>query len=359
MQKQRVTHADIAREAGVHRTTVSLSLKNYPGIPIATRKRIQKIAQQIGYEPDPMLSALAVYRLRHHPSSFKGCLAWLTNNLDSTGPIYGDYFRGASSKAREHGYSLEPFDLHTPSLSPKRLASIFRSRNIRGILVAPQPLPDMELEFPWNDFSAVAFGYTLAKPRLHTVTSTHFRAMVQTMRQVARRGYQRIGFVVDEVHDQRVDHSYLAGYLSEEYRLHNSIRVPPSPPIYEPGPFKKWLRQYRPDAVIGGQLDIVDLLRAMGIKIPDTLGVASSCVGEEGGFVSGVFDNSFHIGEVAADLLVAMTHRGESGIPRQPQRVHVEGIWVEGRSLRLIKGSSKKPVPPKKTTAVRPLKSAS
>ena len=49
MNERRVTLADIAREAAVHVTTVSLALRNHPRLPESTRLRIQKLAQTFTY----------------------------------------------------------------------------------------------------------------------------------------------------------------------------------------------------------------------------------------------------------------------------------------------------------------------
>ena len=46
----------------MHVTTVSLALRNHPRLPQDTRERIQKMAERLGYRPDPFLQALVAYR---------------------------------------------------------------------------------------------------------------------------------------------------------------------------------------------------------------------------------------------------------------------------------------------------------
>lgn len=43
-------------------TTVSLALRNHPRLPEKTRHRIQKLAKEMSYRPDPVLQALVAYR---------------------------------------------------------------------------------------------------------------------------------------------------------------------------------------------------------------------------------------------------------------------------------------------------------
>jgi len=76
--KPEVTLADVARKAGVHRATVSLSLRNHPRIPVATRERIRAIASELGYRINPLVSALMQSRRTGKPAKHTA-LAYVTN----------------------------------------------------------------------------------------------------------------------------------------------------------------------------------------------------------------------------------------------------------------------------------------
>src|SRR3954465_73494 len=76
---ERVTMAAVAKRAGVHVTTVSLALRNHPSLPVATRQRLQALAKEMGYQPDPALSSLVAYRSRTKPARTKLMLAYVTN----------------------------------------------------------------------------------------------------------------------------------------------------------------------------------------------------------------------------------------------------------------------------------------
>jgi DNA-binding LacI/PurR family transcriptional regulator len=343
MQPKRVTQQDIAKAAGVHRTTVCLALKNYPGIPAETRERIARIAENLGYSPDPMLSALANYRTRLRPQSFHGTLAWLVNSSNGYTwdyhPHYRDYYQGAVSQARQNGYKLETLDLNTPQMSPERIASILRARNIHGVLLCPQPQANMVMQFPWEQISAVTFGYTLAEPRIHTVTAAHHRHTVQCIRELKSRGYERIGFAFSKEHDLRTDHNFLSGYLSEELGYDNpTLPIPAFSESYRRSSDKidEWLQHFRPDAIVTGEYQALDHLRPLGWQIPRDLGVICPTLPAGTTDLAGIVEDSVHIGAVAVNLLVAAIQRGEKGVPAQPQRVLVEGLWNEGTSLRAL-----------------------
>jgi LacI family transcriptional regulator/LacI family repressor for deo operon, udp, cdd, tsx, nupC, and nupG len=191
-----------------------------------------------------------------------------------------------------------------------------------------------EIDFPWEQFSAVSFGHSLVKPKLHVLTSAQYRSTVQTMRQLKQLGYQRIGFFFSTLHDDKTDHNYLAGYLVETFQTEKKHLIPPLfASEINPEEFKKWYGKYRPEAIITGNRDVLSLLESLGIDVPGELGVASPLVLERDSPIAGIYEDSFHIGEIATDYLVSMIHRGERGPPLHPQRVLAEGVWHSGKTL--------------------------
>lgn len=318
-----------------------MAFKGHPNIPKKTRERILKIAAELGYSPDPMLSALAAYRNRTRPASYHGTLAWLTNSAfgfnwrDRTvRPHFSDYYEGAAAQAKRCGFLLETFDFNSPGVTPARLASILVARGVAGVLLCPQPRPDTNLDFPWERFSAVTFGYSLANPRLHTVSATQYRAMRQTVHELRRLGYRRIGLALDGEHDLRTDHNYLAGFLVEEHLAAGGATVPSlSAPYTDRGAVARWLNEHKPDAVVTGNYHFVDVVLSLGRRVPEDIGIACPLLPSADTPLAGVVENSVEIGSVAVDFLIGMLHRQERGIPANPQRIHVEGRWVLGSTL--------------------------
>ncbi len=344
MEPKRVTQKDIAQKAGVHRATVSMAFKGHPNIPAATRDRILAIATRMGYTPDPMLSALAAYRNRRQPATFHGTLAWVINSgygfdwRDRTlRPHFSDYYEGAVAQAARFGFQIEIFDFNAPGMTPVRLAAILAARGIPGILLCPQPRPETNLEFPWQNFSAVTFGYSLAEPRLHTVSATQYRAMRLTINRLHRLGYRRIGVAIDGDHDLRTDHNYLAGYLVEEH-LAGASRADSVPLLAAPypdlGAVARWIREHQPDAIVTGNYHFLDVLKSLGHRVPEDIGVACPLLPSPELDLAGVIESSIEIGSVAVDFLIGMIHRQERGVPENPQRIHVEGRWLPGQTLR-------------------------
>jgi LacI family transcriptional regulator/LacI family repressor for deo operon, udp, cdd, tsx, nupC, and nupG len=340
MHARRTTQDDVARVAGVHRTTVSLALKCHPRIPGETQERVRRIADELGYRPDPMLSSLVAYRTHKRPAAFHGTLAWLVSSAEGFNwqevPHFRASYEGALARARRCGFECETFDLHAAGMTPHRVAGILRARNIAGLLLCPQSVPQLTLEFPWEQFSAVTLGYGMAEPKLHTVSPAHYLAVRRTMRELQQLGYRRIGLALDGAQNQRTDGNNLAAYLVS---VSGRSQPPLIPPLHEPyssvAALGTWLGRHRPDAIISGAYYILDLLRELGIDAPADLGVACPCLPSPDTDLAGIFEDWQHLGEIAVDVVVAMLNRGERGVPSRPQRLHIEGPWVRGRTLRV------------------------
>src|SRR2546423_15384418 len=167
----RPTQKDIARKAGVTQATVSLALRGHPEVSPDTVARIKAIAQKLEYSPAPYLADLSAYRKPRRPVKFQASLAWLSNYPEGETwrnfPAFRGYFEGANIRAKELGYRLEEFKLRGRGMRASRMEQILSARNIGGILVAPQPRSGMTLDFRFDRFSAVTFGYTLANTQLH------------------------------------------------------------------------------------------------------------------------------------------------------------------------------------------------
>jgi LacI family transcriptional regulator/LacI family repressor for deo operon, udp, cdd, tsx, nupC, and nupG len=346
MVTRRATQRDIALQAGVGRSTVSLALKGHPKISPDTRSRIMQVAESLHYSPDPMLSALATYRNRVREKAFHGTLAWLVNAQPGydweTGPYYAHYYSGAAERASSYGYRLEKFALNANGITRARLQSILRARNVGGLLLCPQPRAGTTMDFAWDDFASVTFGYSLASPLLHTVASAHFLNTRHVVRELAARGYTRIGLVIDRTTDRRCGSNVYAGFLVEQ-ELDERLETTPAFLDHDPVQIReqkdygrklhRYIEENRLDAILTSDYRILEILDAEGLRSPTHVGVAGVSLPTADTALAGVVEDSTQIGAVAMDLLVGMVQRGEKGIPNSPIRTHLEGIWHEGQTL--------------------------
>lgn len=339
---QPATLQDVADKAGVHRSTVSLALRNNARISVEVRERVQLIARELDYRTNPLVTALMRSR-RTHQAAKDVVLAYVTNYSTRYGwrpPHHDrpDYFPGAAARAAELGYKLEDFWLGEPGMTSARFAQILSSRGISGLLIGRLPPGMSEIELPWANFSAVALGLTLNNPDLHRVSEDAFASATDAMQRCMAKGYKRIGFVMSEPDDSpNMGDRWLGAYLRLQLRLAPENRIPFCE--YRPrgefsGHFLRWLDAHAPDVVLATHAGpILDLLSQSGRKLPRNVELLLLNNNKLNQGFAGIHLDPGILGSLAVDMVVGMLHRGETGLPTAPHHVLVPGCWVEGPSL--------------------------
>jgi LacI family transcriptional regulator len=357
MSEKRTTMADVARKAGVHVTTVSLALRNHPRLPAATRDRLQALAKELGYVPDPLLKALINYRIRLRKNRRRPTLGYVTNWTTRWGwknvTAHPEFYEGAREKADSLGYQLEHFWLHEPGLTHGRLSQILYARGINGLILAShgREMGDT-IQFDWNNFSAVKIDYFPHKPELHNVTNDQCSIVRTAMRKVMAAGYRRIGFVMHRGWDHAVDNQWSAGFLCEQQNLSTRERIPmhlfpdmePMEEWYnesksdvtsDPKAFDTWLARYKPEVLISKASWVLPHLRRKGWRVPRDMAFVDVFLDQFDGQMAGMRQNHRVVGAVAVEILAGQLQRNAYGVPEIPNTTFVEGTWFDGKSCQL------------------------
>jgi LacI family transcriptional regulator len=352
MNERRVTLADIAREAKVHVTTVSLALRNHPRLPQETRKRIKALSEKLGYRPDPFLQALVAYRGKVMKRRNPPTLAYVTNWNTRLGwqkvTAHPQFYAGALAKARELGFNLDHFWMREPGLTHERLSRILQTRGINGLIIASHMREvDVELHFDWERFSAVKIDYFPHQPELHNVTNDQCSIVRLAMQRVMAAGYKRIGFVMHRGWDHSVDHLWTAGFLCEQSNLDESDRIPSflfpdllpveawmneskSDVVAPTKEFARWYKKYKPEVIISKASFVLPCFAELGLRIPRDVAFVDVFLGDTTNKTAGVRQNHDTVGELAVEILAGQLHHNKYGVPEIPTTTFVEGTWFNG-----------------------------
>lgn len=331
---------DVAQSLGVSHVTVSLALRNHPSIPPSTRLKVRQAARQLGYRPDPMLSALNSYRNQtSHRPAYQATLAWINAHPDRKALSKIEAFRayrlGAESRAAELGFAIEEFWIHEPELTFPRLSRILRSRQIQGILLPPMPHGHVRLDLPWENLSTVQFGFS-HEPLFHLVTNAQFRSARLLVRSLYERGYRNIGFVCPVPWEETTDSNFSAGYLTEISKCKLKPQLLSIASNSYTGTQAKqilrWVREKTPDVIISMDIRLIEMLEQNGYPVPHKQAVAMVNCSSNQSERAGIDQHPLVIGRTALEQLAAMIHHNERGIPEHPLRILVESTWVEGAS---------------------------
>jgi LacI family transcriptional regulator len=326
--KKRITIAEVARRAGVSRAAVSYALRDDPNIAVATRAKIRKVADALGYRPDPTLAKLMAHLHGGRGRRYAGKIALL--NVHERADYWRetdalmDFRKSAEARAAELGYETEEFWLHEPGRTPKRLAQMLAARGIRGLLVGSTGRRGSAVEFPWAKFAAVTVGYSVETPALHRVATHHYRNTLLALRRAAEAGYSKIGFVAHREAEATMENLHLAAFLAYQQGVAVTERVPPLLMARgETEALRRWFDGNRPEVVLTTLAEVSEL----GVPWAKLL------LWDQGEDVAGVRPGYERLGAAAVNLLVEQLQHDEWGVPEDAKIVQVEGRWCDGASL--------------------------
>jgi DNA-binding LacI/PurR family transcriptional regulator len=338
---KRITLRDIAARAGVSHVTVSLALRKHPRIPVKTQIRIRKLADEMGYVPDPALGRLNAYRRGASTEVMHSAIAWINfwknpRELDKV-PTYHQYREGAVDRAGTLGYHIEEFRLASGELSTSRFVGILKSRGISGILIPPFPeYLDKELNVPWDNYSTVRFGHSGSHLLTHSVSNEQYQTAYDAVEECVKRGYRSLGYYFNYGGERKTRGRFLGGYLAGCHLYKLGKRIPPlitkdSYVDQHEDLFMNWFNKHRPEVVFTQHEQVYNWLENNGFSIPKEVAVVHLALPTATRIkFSGMHQNSHLIGAQAVNLLDRLIRHGERGIPEVPVEVDVKSIWING-----------------------------
>lgn len=339
--KPTITLQNIADLLGVSKGTVSLALRNNTRISEGTRSRVKAAAEELGYRPNPAVSAWMAHRRKANPDQHGESIAFLNLWPDPeqwrSSPWFTRFVDGAGQRATDLGFGFEEFWLAEPDMTAKRMSRILRARGVRGLIVGSLPETGAPPELDWQDFAAVAQSHSLPHPELSRSVCDYTHAMALALSELHKRNYHRIGYASPATVEERTQGMNLGTYLGYQSELPRKNRIPVLDwTTASPGRLDKWLRTHQPDAVVSHDLMMQQVIRKHGYRVPRDIGVAALCLHPDSpGELAGIDQGLERCGEVAVDLLASRLHNNELGPPSQPIIALSRGIWCNGRTIRM------------------------
>lgn len=279
MRQKRVTSLDVARQAGVSRTTVSLVLNkvNDNRIRPETVERVLEAARELGYVPDAAARALASRRM--------GTVGFLLSQRAAPatcGASLEAVLAGLTEGLREHNLHLL-FDLIDETIHPQGTLDLFQSGQIDGLILAGAP-GDNEalLEQFGNGLPVILLGSP--GMRMASVTINHTAAARAITTHLIQQGAGRVALISHEPREYSDAAEILLGYrlALEAAGLPFDAALVRSGPL-DPGTGSAQMlvlleMDDAPDAVFAAAdllaLGALSALQARGVRIPSDLSLA-------------------------------------------------------------------------------------
>ncbi|UVJ39198.1 LacI family DNA-binding transcriptional regulator [Arthrobacter sp. CJ23] len=174
----------VAEIAGVSVSTVSRALRDVPGISVETRKRVQRIARELGYVPSLAGSRLATGKT--------GTVAVLTPSLSKW--FFGQVLAAAGGVLREAGYDVLLYELADDATRERFFDAPKLQGRADGVLIlALQATPEELAKLGAQGLPVAMLGS--AQPGIPGIQVRDRGAGRSAVRHLLNLGHERIAFI--------------------------------------------------------------------------------------------------------------------------------------------------------------------
>lgn len=207
MPSKRTTSFDVAKLAGVSRTTVSFVLNRVPGVSIgdATRQRVLDAAQQLDYHPNA-----AGRKLASGKSSTLGLVLRQSPEQVFADPFLVQVVLGVEQAAASQGFHvlvkpLEPND-------HEGYTRLIRENYVDGIILSGPRADDLEiLQLRHDGFPVILMGQ-LPESNIPFVDINAFDGAAAAVQHLIDQGHQRIAMITNAPLEYTSAQQRRAGY---------------------------------------------------------------------------------------------------------------------------------------------------
>jgi LacI family transcriptional regulator len=186
-----LTLEDIAKKAGVSRSTVSRVVNNHPNVSPEVRKRILKTIQSTGFHPNAAARSLASQR-----TWMIGLVIPRSVSSFFTDPFFPQLTQGIAFACNNNNYTLSLFLVGNKEDEEKIFPRISRRGLLDGILIQAGSSEDKLIDqIAKSNVPMVVVGRPFEPEGISNIDVDNVSAAISATRHLIDLGYKRIGMI--------------------------------------------------------------------------------------------------------------------------------------------------------------------
>jgi LacI family transcriptional regulator len=330
-----LTLEDIAKQAGVSRSTVSRVVNDNPDVSDGVRRKVQEVIVSTGYHPHAAARSLASHR-----SWMIGLVLPRTVSSFFIDPYFPRLTQGVAQACNQHNYTLGLFLLDTKEDEKRILPRISHKGLLDGIVLQTAHMEDKLLDKLANaDFPMIIAGRPFKATGISYIDVDNTNAAYKAVYHLIQLGYKRIGTITGWMNSTvGIDRKqgYLKAISEQGWEVQEKLIVEGD--FTENGGYlaMKKLLPFKPDAIFAASdtmaIGAIRAVREAGLRIPadvafvgfDDLPIASQAEYD----LTTIRQPIARFGAKAVDTLIDLI---ENGL-KPPRRIIMETELVIRRS---------------------------
>lgn len=272
----RLTLEQIARLAGVSRSTVSRVVNDHPNVSAEVRQRVMQVIAETGYQPNLAARSLVTQR-----TGIIGLVIPRAIQSLFTDPFFPRLIQGITQACNANDYTLSLFMFHTKEEEQKLYPRVVRARLLDGVIVTSSEIDDPFIpQLIKNQVPFVMVGRPYDATRVSFVQSDNVVGAHTAASHLIRLGYERIATITGPLNttvglDRR--QGYLDALNERNGFVDEALIVEGD--FTESGGYAAMQRltPHQPDAVFAASdamaFGALRALREAGLSVPDDVAV--------------------------------------------------------------------------------------
>lgn len=219
----RVTITDLSQALSLTKGTVSRALNGYPDISEATRQRVVRAAQAMGYRPLSHAQAIKTGRSRSI-----GLVVELSET-DAHRPFLAEFLAGLTQAASAEGWTLTVATSESETETLKIMRSLVQQHKADGFILPRVLWSDPRIDFLSSEgIPFICYGRPEISEKVYYFDIDSAQAMMDAVAEFVRLGHHRIGYIGSAAHYAFSHHrrdGYRAGLAQEGVDFDPSLMV--------------------------------------------------------------------------------------------------------------------------------------
>jgi LacI family transcriptional regulator len=219
-----ITLKDIAKRVGKSVPTVSRALAGYADISPATRKEVQQVAREMGYEPNT-----AARNLQKQRTNTIALILPTIEDLRFSDPFFSELLSGIVEQTAQCGYDLLISTSASGEDVNKTYLSHIRSRRVDGFVVVRTQRQDSRIDIlRHHNIPFVAFGRTEKDNDFHLIDEDGAYGIRQVVDHLVALGHTRLACIAEPTNFTKSFHrvqGFIQGLQAHNLPIHPDLIV--------------------------------------------------------------------------------------------------------------------------------------
>jgi LacI family transcriptional regulator len=345
------TIIDVAKAAGVGRSTASRVMSGRGGVKPATREKVLQVAEELGYSPNPLA---------------QGMLSGRTNTLgavlgDVENPFFAQATRAITDTARAHGYDVILANSDERLEAEQAAVQLMVDKRVDGIIVSPASSLQVDhLRRALRTTPIVLIDRKVPALGVDTVVIDNYTAAFKATQLLTNLGHERIA-VTSNASRETPDAPYISSVTERFDGVRAALRaagITPDPNMFWIGGWKsspddtavaRFSGSLHPTAILATDslvaLSTLAAARRAGLSVPDDLSLIT--------FDNSPWSEAFHPGlsvvsqpvRELGERATAMLIERAKGSAQPPREIQLQTTLIERESTARVGRSGRQDQP--------------